>query len=78
VTGERVMVQFVLAFLGTFTTVAVFFLAVGVVIGLWIGAAWAQKRAERKRAGLGSWDTSGWLAESGTTFEPGVARVGER
>lgn len=71
------MVQFVLAYLGTFTTVAVFFLAVGVLIGVWIGASWQSRRAEVKAAGLGSWDTSGWLVESGTVFEPGVAKVGD-
>jgi hypothetical protein len=36
VTGEQVMVRFVLAYLGTFAVVAAFFLAVGVLLGYWL------------------------------------------
>jgi hypothetical protein len=75
VTLGDVLVRYLLANLAVFAIVAGFFSAVSLLIGCWIGAAWQSRRSARP-VGLGSWDTSDWLAESGTTFEPGVARVG--
>lgn len=69
--GEA-MARFYLAYLGVFTTVAVLFLSLGVLLGCWIGAAWQR----RQRAGE-QIDDSGWL-NAWEPFEPGVARVADR
>lgn len=72
-----VLVRYLLANLLVFGLVALTFSLLAGLLGFWFGASWAYGRAEVEAAGLGSWDTSGWLAESGAVFEPGVAKVSD-